>query len=755
MPHRVRVVVEKFSQLADTPLDPLDFELEVEHRFQHQIISYLAFDCRVLMAGDSSPDYKTLFLREAELRRQAEDRQKQAEDRQRQAEERIRPTTFKEYIRACHNLLSRPVVVQDRSRSTKGSINRPKGKYCPTHLRLWVDCPARQQEVYNSVCNYFGSAADEAPRLFSSLSALEDLGRRLCRRPLSSERDLESYERSSVEDHVHDVIAELCKIPDAQNEFALGDGIQFENHANTFDEDDSDTLDVGYQLRHRLSPQRSVPDQFCVHRKDGNTNTLVTTVEYKPPHKLTVENLRAGLRPMDFMKEVVLVETIPTDPAGKLRHNAEQLTGAVLAQEYHVMINEGLEYSYVTNGLALVLLQVRYDDPSTLYYYLCEPIMEVSLRDDQSMRLPLTAIARVLCLCLMSSTVPIRTQEWRNAAMRDLHVWEMDLDYARSQIPDEERNQTPPGSEYLPSSSPGPAEHHQIHTRSQTRCAPLGPVHHSESSDSSDSDSVQAAPRHKRDISQVASSPPTHRSSRHRDPPKVPRGQGHHTAEFCTQRCLLGLCQNGMLDRHCPNVELHRKGQDGNRHLISTERLVQLLKQQLDENLDRNCAPFAACGGYAAPFKITCISYGYTIVGKGTTSQHWNEVSREAEVYKVLQKAQGSAVPVFLGTIDLAKIYFLHGAGKIRHMLLMAWAGTETTKLEHSPTLLHEIARSKKEIRSLGVVHGDFRFENILWNAELGRALIIDFHRSKLDPGGMKRSSCGKQGSAVKRLRVA
>ena len=649
------------------------------------------------------------------------------------------------------------MVVQDRSRSTKGSIPKPKGKYCPTHLRLWEDCAARQQEVYNSVCNYLGSLEDEAPRLFSSLSALEDLGRRLCRRPLGSERDLESYERSAVEDHVHDVIAELCKIPDAQNEFALGDGIQFENHANTLDEDDSDTLDVGYQLRHWSSPQRSVPDQFCVHRKDGNTNTLVTTVEYKPPHKLTVENLRAGLRPMDFMKEVVLRETIPTDPTEKLKYNAEQLTGAVLAQEYHVMINEGLEYSYVTNGLALILLQVRYDDPSTLYYYLCEPIMEVRLIDDQNLQLPMTAIARVLCLCLMSSTVPIRTQDWRNAAMKDLHVWEMDLDYARSQIPDEERNQTPPGSEYLPSSSPGPVtEYRQTRTRSQTHCAPLGPVRHSESSDSSDSDSIQAAPSRKRNISQLTSSPSAQRSSSQGDHRQGRRGQDqHHMAEFCTQRCLLGLCQNGILDSHCPNVKLHRQGQDGNRHLISRERLVQLLKKQLDKSLDHDCTPFAACGGYAAPFKITCTSYGYTIVGKGTTSQHWNEVSRETEVYRVLQKAQGSAVPVFLGKIDLEKIYFLHGAGQIRHMLLMAWAGTETTKLERTKTLLHEIARSEQEIHALGVVHGDFRFENILWNAELGRALIIDFHRSKLDSRGMKRSSCGKQGSAMKRLRVA
>ena len=97
---------------------------------------------------------------------------------------------------------------------------------------------------------------------------------------------------------------------------------------------------------------------------------------------------------------------------------------------------------------------------------------------------------------------------------------------------------------------------------------------------------------------------------------------------------------------------------------------MRLLKAQLDENIDRYI-PLRGCGAYGAPFKLSCIIYGYTVVGKGTTSGLWKEVSREAEVYRILQKAQGSAVPVFLGTIDLAKIYFLHGAGEIRHMLVM------------------------------------------------------------------------------------
>ncbi len=101
---------------------------------------------------------------------------------------------------------------------------------------------------------------------------------------------------------------------------------------------------------------------------------------------------------------------------------------------------------------------------------------------------------------------------------------------------------------------------------------------------------------------------------------------------------------------------------------------MRSLNAQLDENIDR-CMPLGNCGAYGAPFKLICAKYGYVVVGKGTTSSLWKEVSREAQVYQILRKAQASAVPVFLGTIDLAKIYFLHGAGEIRHMLVMGWGG--------------------------------------------------------------------------------
>jgi hypothetical protein len=88
------------------------------------------------------------------------------------------------------------------------------------------------------------------------------------------------------------------------------------------------------------------------------------------------------------------------------------------------------------------------------------------------------------------------------------------------------------------------------------------------------------------------------------------------------------------------------------------------------------CIPLGGCGSYGASFKLTYMEFGYTVNGKGTTSGLWKEVSRDAQVYLVLRKAQGSAVPVSLGTVVLAEIYFLHGAEEIRrHMLVMGWGG--------------------------------------------------------------------------------
>ncbi|KAJ5489170.1 hypothetical protein N7539_004060 [Penicillium diatomitis] len=752
------------------------------------------------MADNNAPDYKTLFLQaekrreeaeerqkqeeerrkqaeerqkqEEERRKQAEERQKQAEERQEQLQELSQPTTFVEFLRHSHDLLSRPLRVETPSRSTTGKIPLPTGKYCPTRLEYWTGCTAQQFELYRSVHNYLQSTPGGAPRLFSSLHELEGLGRRLGRKPMSSEQDLEAYERFAVEEHVNDIITELCKIPAAREEFGLGDGVQFSNHTNSLNDNDAIEADTSQPS----SVHHPRPDQFCIHRVDDRSTTLLTTVEYKPHHKLPVATLRMGLRPMNLWKEIVKSNKIPTDKDAKMRYNAERLVCSALVQEYHVMIQEGLEYSYVTNGIARVLLRVPHDDPGTLYYFLCDPNSEVDMEMEAT--LANTSVARTLCLCLMAFHSPVRGQEWRNSVRPDIPIWKTSFDHTRSHIPKDEFRQLPlnsdstapefpspvSGSTYEPSSSPpDPAEStaRQVSTRSRVSCAPSD-VRHRSQSQSPDPDSNPAT-RRKRTFSNVPSSPSAQRVARKRDinDDKGPDSQSRHRdAQFCTQRCLLGLQSGGLLDDCCPNVMLHRRSKDDLQHPITSETLMRLLKAQLDENIDR-CTPLGGCGAYGAPFKLSCVVYGYTVIGKGTTSGLWKEVSREAEVYRILRKAQGLAVPVFLGTIDLAKIYFLHGAGEIRHMLVMGWGGESIASLELTPGLLQEIHKSNKEIRALGIIHEDLRRDNVLWNEELGRAMIIDFHRSTLKcrptlqrPRASKRRLQQPEKVESKRLRV-
>ncbi|KAG0154617.1 hypothetical protein PDIDSM_185 [Penicillium digitatum] len=414
---------------------------------------------------------------EEERWKQEEERRKQAEERWKQAEERDRQTTFAELLRFCHSLLAPPLRVETLSRSTTGNIPLPTGKFCPTRLALWTDCSSRQQKIYSSVCNYLQPTEEAPARLFTPLNALEYYARRFGLRPISSEQDLENYEQIAVEDHVRDIIAELCKIDAARDEFGLGDGIR-STITPTFSIHKGSEANAN-QPSGIHNPR---PDQSCIHRVNGNTDTLLTTVEYKPPHKLSVEALRVGLREMDLWKCMVRANKITTDHAEKLKYNAERLVCSAIVQQYHVMIQEGLEYSYVTNGVARILLRVPYDDPSTLYYFFCDPNSEQSLQE------PNTSIARVLCLYLMAFHSPVRDQEWRNTVRSRLHLWTTSFDHARSQIPKEVLQQIAPhsdstnseyvspesSSDYQPSSPPleSPTAGRLMPARSQASCAP-------------------------------------------------------------------------------------------------------------------------------------------------------------------------------------------------------------------------------------------------------------------------------------------
>ncbi|TWU70513.1 hypothetical protein ED733_000437 [Metarhizium rileyi] len=707
------------------------------------------------MANNTVLDYERL-IREAEERtRIAEERQHQAEERQHQAEEQQKPTNLDEFVILCHTLFRRPRVAH-ASISTKGTIPLPKRKYCPARLVPWLDCQAQLQSVYDSVRSHLQAGDNAAQRVFPSAVALKEIRRRTLFQRISSEQGLLLYDRLTREDHILDIITQLCDIPAARQEFDLGDGIEFESHKNALEEDET-TEELPSQTPTINKP---VADVFTIRRVDGEARNVILTCEQKPPHKLPVEIIRLGIRPMFLFEEMVKSNKVPTDETEKTKYVAARLVCSALVQTYHVMIQEGLTYSYLTIGPdADLILWVPRNDPGTLHYHLSEPSRQ-NIAPGDTISQPITSVTSILCLLIMSLKSRPRSQGWRNWARSQLNVWETKFDSSRSATAnadpprDTESNSSETehpspesGSEYLPSSSPlnnsANSANKDGATKSRTGCAPTDKEHQERDSspDSSASDASKSKLARKRGFSNVSKSC---QPSRQRDPP-VPENYYQppsHDARFCSQLCILGLQNNLPLDDNCPNVALHRCRSKQTHHSISAVELLQKLKEQLDDDIDANCTPFAHRGAYAVPFKLTLATHGYTIVGKGTTSARWGEVSKEIQVYKILQKSQGAAVPVFLGAIDLAKIYFVSGAGDICHMLVMSYGGEI---LQNEYDQLDEFRRSIKEIKDCGIIHEDLRSPNILWNKQTGRVVIIDFHRVRLIGLGMRATRASKR----------
>lgn len=105
----------------------------------------------------------------------------------------------------------------------------------------------------------------------------------------------------------------------------------------------------------------------------------------------------------------------------------------------------------------------------------------------------------------------------------------------------------------------------------------------------------------------------------------------------------------------------------------------------------------------------------------------------------MLQRLQGSAIPVYLGDIFLQeRVYFLDHFTTIIHMSLIAWGG-EPIEDESYSEFEAQIQRTKAEVYEAGVEHLDARCANLLWNEEMKRIMLIDFGRVNILRRSLKR----------------
>ncbi|KAL5313252.1 hypothetical protein ACEPPN_018985 [Leptodophora sp. 'Broadleaf-Isolate-01'] len=679
-------------------------------------------------------------------RKEADERAQQERRRAEEQEERTRRTTYEEYIRACHTLLSKPLRIQtDKSLSTQGSITNPKNKPCPTLLKPWTDFPVLQQQLFERTYDYIPQDAE----LFSSTQYLTELGQDICDRPLASEKDLEAYQRLAVERPTTHIISRLQQIEKARQEFNLGSGIIFENHANTLSDSNEEVQQSLQDLRissrgHSISnPKPRNADQICVYKEVDGTRSPCMVVEYKPSHKLSVFNLRAGLLRADkgslnIPEDVINRITIPTDPEDKFVYHSEWLTAAALTQTYAYMIENGLEYSKVVTGEADVFLQLKEDEPYTLYYHLAEPNIEAEAQDEADILLCRTAVSQTLTFCLMALDSKPRSQKWRNHALETGSKAVIDHEAILREIPAEDKTLTPPSSVFRARIHPFKRSPIMLRPRKSQKgrnsCGTGDIIVHEDpqspfgSSDETSDVETPSRPRARTLHSGTGQMRPV-RSSQIAEESDV----GHR--QYCTQACLLGLVRKHPLDDACPNVNAHRTHAAGNKHALGRKSLARLMLRQLAENPDNGCKPLGKQGARGALFRLTLDWYGYTFVAKGTVTAFKAKLKHEGLVYRHLDEVQGKLIPVYLGNISLVRPYFLDFEVRIVHMLLMSWAGEEARKdlmLAAGRDLAAETTKAVTKMLDCGVEHRDVRPPNVLWNPETSNVVLVDFERSEI-----------------------
>ena len=117
------------------------------------------------------------------------------------------------------------------------------------------------------------------------------------------------------------------------------------------------------------------------------------------------------------------------------------------------------------------------------------------------------------------------------------------------------------------------------------------------------------------------------------------------------------------------------------------------------------------------------------------------ELDHEQEIYQHLEPLQGRGVPVCLGRVDLSHPYRFRVV-PFQHFLLLSWAGTAL----HNPIVIHQIQSQGRgrmywedqltqilnAVRRQGVIHGDIREANVLWDADSQQFCLLDFERSQL-----------------------
>ena len=280
--------------------------------------------------------------------------------------------------------------------------------------------------------------------------------------PISSEIGLRHFERDVVENAVQKLVDETYKDPNLREGLDLKGTVTFESHTNLGERSDSvlnpwnacqsaKTTPVPshqHPRKHEAKSHdegrrgRKPADQFCIYRTSEGRNIPTIAIEYKAPHKLSVDEITTGLN-----SEIRPERDVINMEGQGFTFNARALAAAVVTQLFSYMIGKGIRYGYFCTGQAFGFLNIP-DDPSTVYCAVCVPKQDVM--DDDENRLHRTAAAQVFAFLVQALLATPPAESWHDDAEK-LGRWVVEYEDILSKIPPSERKgKVPRASPYKP-----------------------------------------------------------------------------------------------------------------------------------------------------------------------------------------------------------------------------------------------------------------------------------------------------------------
>ncbi|KAF9878757.1 hypothetical protein CkaCkLH20_03657 [Colletotrichum karsti] len=685
---------------------------------------------------------------EADRQREEEQRRREEADRQREEEQQRReeaeelakaaqPQTLQAYLEACHSLSLAIQIVTDRSLTTQGDITNPTGRIFPRRIIPWDDFATAQEGIWAQLPP--GASFSSQP-LFPSQHQLDYVTTLLG--PISSEIGLRNFERDTVENMVQKLIDEAYKNPRLRDDLGLQGTVTFESHTNLGETDDSlsehldrmsiERDDTGRPASASKSPSRKPrrrargkgnrADQFCIYRTSDGRNIPALAIEYKAPHKLGRNEVVTGL-----VSEIQPERDVINKNGEGFAFASKALAAAVVTQLFSYMIGKGIRYGYVCTGEAFVFLHIA-DDPTSVYYYVCVPNLDVL--DDDDNRLHHTAVAQVFAFIIQALRAKPPPPSWYDAAAA-LDTWAVEYDDILRNIPESVRKEART-SPYKPKRWQG-FKRSPIQTRSRCK-QPYTNTSRRDDSDDNEEEDTQPSPTpnrsNKTDVTLSTGPDLASEQGQRRDGKEGQRKQ-HRIQDrpYCTSECLRGLAYSLPMDKACPNFQDH-----GHQH-IKQEQFLQLVRTQLaqDRGRDADAVPLYLSGRIGALFKVRLSSHGYTLVAKGVETIDLSRLQHENDVYNQLQPIQGIYIPVCLGRVDLVLPYY-YDSGVFMHFLFLSWAGLplfETIQQTTKADIIKKVTTAYKEIHKLQILHRDAEPRNIVYEEENGKVMIVDFERAE------------------------